>query len=356
MGYPVSYRKKTTPGSQKGGGTGSVRTSRSYTITRLRSPNAANDNFARLGKWRRYNRKSRILRATPLGLLGGIAIDYVLDHWSEMVLGRTEYLSGWQLVAECGSPSGKHEYRQLYSSQQTGMVEVCALSAISGDQWGDPIPSWATKLRKMRITSSGNYMRENQYYVRSKTGATTHPRTGLVPVAPSVPPFGVTAPNRTPVTNPEYPPYPEAGSRGEPGSPPRKAPENWRRPPDGTNEKKVRHRNPQLLFNFISWATEATDFFEAAYDAIPDKPYWTKFLDVNGRIEYTLKNWHQIDAGQFVLNLAFNQVEDFVIGKTSQKITENLPENWQTMWGPLSQYNNANHVAYSVDYGEEDEG
>lgn len=121
-------------------------------------------------------------------------------------------------------------------------------------------------------------------------------------------------PAKNPVTDggtqtvfpPNKPPYVKPTKPEEPPHP----------PGPGTKEKKARVGNAMFQFaqNVFHSVTEYGDVVDALFDAIPkDKRCKTKSL-----VGKSLCVWHhldEVDVGDAIVNLAWNQFEDYVIGR-----------------------------------------
>lgn len=103
------------------------------------------------------------------------------------------------------------------------------------------------------------------------------------------------------------------------------------RPPRGTKERKIRVNMPiaiRLATKVAGFSTEALDFVDALYDALPDhaKPKRKRFKGADGKwhnakvsnkdkTEAVYKHFGRVDLDQAMHNLIVNQIEDMAYGK-----------------------------------------
>lgn len=123
---------------------------------------------------------------------------------------------------------------------------------------------------------------------------------------------------------PRYPPRPEFRPRPEPEPLPR-------RPRKYERERKIRikdipnKRLRRVLGWLISAASEAGDFLDILYDALPDS-LTNSDADTAEKFETVFKNLDKVDFDEFVSELWQNEVQDRYFGKGFGDMTSALEE------------------------------
>jgi hypothetical protein len=64
--------------------------------------------------------------------------------------------------------------------------------------------------------------------------------------------------------------------------------------------------------------TEALDVVDALHDALP-RQLQSRSGGASGRIRALWEHWREVDVGEAIENLIWNQVEDYVFGKLAGK-------------------------------------
>lgn len=127
--------------------------------------------------------------------------------------------------------------------------------------------------------------------------------------------------------------------RPQPPIPP--GPPVWpTRPPPGDKEVKLRSRLLGITWKIVNPITEAVDFVDALYDALPDKwilvngkwrinPEWrgmtdnkSKYLNARQRAELVWDNFDYIDWDQAMKNILYNEIQDRIIGAASRPVAD----------------------------------
>lgn len=172
------------------------------------------------------------------------------------------------------------------------------------------------------------------------------PSPEVLPVPdPGMPPVPVPTPVPTPV------PSPGAVVEVEPGSPPVLQPEpphKWR-PPSGKEKERKRGLKP-LDFAWFKWAasaiTESSDLIKAVYDALPVKErrfyasrrgkWMDKDITPQDRLARIYANYDKLDMAKVVQNVIANQIEDYIIGRMSGKVSKKMRGRLSRpiLWGP----------------------
>lgn len=135
-----------------------------------------------------------------------------------------------------------------------------------------------------------------------------------------------------PVPRPGVEPVPVVGPTPvgelviEPGKPPVVRPGLARDvpPPRGVRERKagLTHRGVRILVDLVRRGvnpfTEALDVVDALHDALP-RQLQSRSGGASGRIRALWEHWREVDVGEAIEGLVWNQVEDYVFGKLAGK-------------------------------------
>lgn len=111
--------------------------------------------------------------------------------------------------------------------------------------------------------------------------------------------------------------YPNPGNRIRPGHALKPAPK-------GTKERKFRIysiRAGSALGRSLSVVTEAKDFVDAIYDALPDK-YKRRWHSPHEKAWLIYRHFLEIDVAEAIQNVIENQIEDWILGKAAQQMAK----------------------------------
>jgi hypothetical protein len=73
-----------------------------------------------------------------------------------------------------------------------------------------------------------------------------------------------------------------------------------------------------LVRRGVNPLTEALDVVDALHDALP-RQLQSRRGGASGRIRALWEHWREVDVGEAIENLIWNQVEDYVFGKLAGK-------------------------------------
>lgn len=132
---------------------------------------------------------------------------------------------------------------------------------------------------------------------------------------------------REPETDPRY-------RRGPRWTPPRPS-----RPMRGTREAPKAQGPLQTVMNAMDIISEASEFVDALYDALPDdvRKRWDQkgrgLMDSAGqygidgadwKLNALWHNWHKVDIEQAIKNIIANELQDKILGKYQQALPKNI--------------------------------
>lgn len=106
--------------------------------------------------------------------------------------------------------------------------------------------------------------------------------------------------------------------------------------PADTNTRESKHKllaHHSLVGRIFGGLTEGADFVDALYEALPD---WVRKIErrkrhgkdpsFTGKMEVLWKYHKHINVEQAIVNVAMNQIEDMLLGKTMQRINKGFSE------------------------------
>lgn len=118
---------------------------------------------------------------------------------------------------------------------------------------------------------------------------------------------------------------------GQPNKPPvvRPLPGPHVRRPPGKREKERKIDAPTDGLAYwgrkaIGAITEGLDFVDAFYDALPDRYRLPWAASPEQKMRALYRHWDRVQMGEAIANLAYNHVEDMVIGKAQKATKEAL--------------------------------
>lgn len=224
-----------------------------------------------------------------------------------------------------------------------------AISAIGNFQWGEPMQFYPSVLRngfwyQYNVGGGPTVRHKHWRSYRRVTSSALPYEIPFVPVnwAPLVPdpnPIrgmpGAPSPDLpiVPTPTPEAP-FQWVWDSGPANSPrPRPRPSGKRPPPAGVKEKKTRTRKLMVaFFEVMDAVSENSEVINGFYEALPDsvqdkwgcaKRKGRQFIDSAGqygidhvdcKLQALWHNWHKVDAGLAIMNVAKNLTEDQLYG------------------------------------------
>jgi len=170
------------------------------------------------------------------------------------------------------------------------------------------------------------------------------PRPGRPP-RPRFPPDPSRPPIREPNPETGLPPYvvPSTDFHVGPGTGVRPRPvqsTHTRKPaPPGTKEKrKIRWDARNAAGGLYGAATEVKDVADAIAKSMPSdyQKAYRQTPGLHNKLAFLLRNWRKIDAANAILNVAEDQLKDYVIGKSNSMASKAITKSpyWRSPRGP----------------------
>lgn len=147
-----------------------------------------------------------------------------------------------------------------------------------------------------------------------------------VPVFPGLPFQPVAEPNGTPLAKPPTS-HETVVSKGRVTTRTRRV---ARRPPGpGVKERKSRAMPNSLVTiqRIVHAVSEANDFLDAAHKALPKKYQVSDKAPPQAKAEAVYRHADEIDINEFLANLRYNEVEDFVLGSANANVDKWARDN-----------------------------
>lgn len=306
------------------------------------------------------------------GFIGGaLLLPDLLDQWWPYPNPNPYYVPGpWELVWDCGRRFDAPPYTcgtctpstafGPYQMTFNGLTPANSGFCIDGQAYGGAVP-WGTPfvhntgtqsllLVARRRTAGGTvrYRNDALWHKQASTSGTTSPQLNPWTLSPFPPHFPGVNPNyerdMPGAPSPDLPmdpmPTPEAPfewvwDSGPANSPrPRPRPSGKRPPPAGVKEgNKTRPRKTtSAFFEVMDAVSENSEVINGFYEALPKsvqdkwgcaKKKGRQFIDnagqygidhVDCKLQALWHNWHQVDPGEAIMNVAKNLTEDQLYG------------------------------------------